>query len=78
MAYALDREGHRIETEPLVIPYDNGGGQSGVRENPAYKQYEALSKQYNGALAQLNNLLGTSSINVTTNKFAEFFESEQG
>lgn len=30
----------------LVIDYDNGGGQSGIRENPHYKAYEALWRSY--------------------------------
>ena len=30
----------------LLTEYDNGGGQSGVRQNPAFKAYEALWKSY--------------------------------
>lgn len=30
----------------VVVPYDNGGGQTGTRENPLYKAYEALWKSY--------------------------------
>lgn len=39
---ALDSE----EMGSLVVEYDNGGGQTGVRENPWFKAYEALWKSY--------------------------------
>ena len=34
LANRIMTEGEQIETEDLIIAYDNGGGQSGVRENP--------------------------------------------
>lgn len=30
----LSVEGDKLLIEPLIIDYDNGGGQSGIRENP--------------------------------------------
>lgn len=32
--------------EPLVVAYDNGGGQAGVRKNPAYEVYAKLYASY--------------------------------
>lgn len=39
--------------EPLVSEYDNGGGQTGTRENPAYKGYEALWRSYMLGVAKI-------------------------
>lgn len=35
-----------IADAPIIVEYDNGGGQSGIRENPLFKGYEALWKAY--------------------------------
>lgn len=35
-----------IKTSQVAIPYDNGGGQTGIRENPLFKGYTALWKSY--------------------------------
>ena len=35
-----------MKKESLTIEYDNGGGQSGIRENPKFKAYESLWKSY--------------------------------
>jgi FPC/CPF motif-containing protein YcgG len=40
----------RLEKEPLVIEYDNGGGQYGIRENPEWTAYEKLLKSYQATL----------------------------
>lgn len=42
----------------LVIPYDNGGGQSGIRENPYFVAYEKLLKSYIAALDKLEAMTG--------------------
>lgn len=34
------------QNEPLTVFYDNGGGQTGTRENPIFKAYESLFKSY--------------------------------
>ncbi len=39
------------------MEYDNGGGQTGVRENPAFRAYEALWKTYLSGLDALLKLL---------------------
>lgn len=51
-----------IKTSNVVIPYDNGGGQKGLRENPLFKGYEALHKSY---------LLGLDKIMAVIPKDAE-------
>lgn len=44
-----------IGKDGVVIEYDNGGGQKGTRENPAFKGYESLWKTYQSALTMLLN-----------------------
>ena len=46
-----------IRREQVVIPYDNGGGQAGIRENPAFKGYHALLASYRKSLEELVVLL---------------------
>ena len=38
----LDEVRAQLLTEELMVEYDNGGGQKGIRENPIYKQYQSL------------------------------------
>lgn len=40
----------------IVITYNNGGGQTGLRENPAYKAYAGLLSAYQKALKQLDEM----------------------
>ena len=47
-----------LEGQPVVIPYDNGGGQTGIRANPAYGEYEKLLKTYQSAIMCLRQVLG--------------------
>lgn len=46
MKAKLDDTRESIKHSQVAIPYDNGGGQKGLRENPLYKGYEALWKSY--------------------------------
>ena len=48
----------QMAKEPLVIPYDNGGGQSGIRENPHYVAYEHLMATYTKSLRKLSEIVG--------------------
>lgn len=52
-------EGRHMDDEPLIIDYDNGGGQSGVRENPYYPAYEKLLASYVKTLAATKDLCGS-------------------
>lgn len=44
---------HDLEQMDVAIPYDNGGGQTGIRENPQFKAYESLLKSYLMALDRI-------------------------
>ncbi|MBR5285332.1 MAG: hypothetical protein IKU30_00390 [Clostridia bacterium] len=55
MKIKLDDAREKIATSSVVIPYDNGGGQSGIRENPLYKGYESLWKSY---ITGMDRILG--------------------
>lgn len=43
--------------QDTVVPYDNGGGQVGIRRNPAFDAYEALLRSYQSALSDLRSIL---------------------
>jgi hypothetical protein len=46
-----------LANSQVVIAYDNGGGQTGIRRNPAFDGYQALLKSYTAALNELRGLL---------------------
>lgn len=46
MKVKLDGARDAIKASQVAIPYDNGGGQKGIRENPLFKGYESLWKAY--------------------------------
>ena len=48
-----------IGRSSVAIPYDNGGGQKGIRKNPACDGYNSLMSSYTKALKQLCEMLGT-------------------
>lgn len=57
MKVKLEEAREAIKTSNVVIPYDNGGGQTGLRENPLFKGYESLFKSYmSGMRVILDNL----------------------
>lgn len=51
MKVKLDDAREDIGEDGLTAKYDNGGGQKGIREHPAFKAYESLWKSYNSGLA---------------------------
>lgn len=57
MAVKLKESREAMKNEPLVIPYDNGGGQSGIRENPHFVAYEKLVVTYTKSLRQLTEIV---------------------
>lgn len=61
MANKLAESRKILKDEPLVIEYDNGGGQTGIRENPHYTAYEHLLTSYNKALRQLTEIVEKGS-----------------
>lgn len=56
MRAKLDDSRQLIKNSNIVVPYDNGGGQKGIRENPAFRGYEALWKSY---MQGMNRILDT-------------------
>ena len=61
MAKKLEEARKTLKDEPLVIEYDNGGGQCGIRENPHFTAYEHLLTAYNKALRQLTEIVEKGS-----------------
>lgn len=53
MKAKLDDSMESIKESQIVVAYDNGGGQKGIRENPLFKGYEALFKSYLSGLAKI-------------------------
>lgn len=53
MKVKLDQAREKIKNSAVAIPYDNGGGQTGIRENPAFKGYEALWKSYLAGMSKI-------------------------
>ena len=53
MKAKLDETREAIKTTSVVIPYDNGGGQRGLRENPLFKGYESLWRSYMSGLNKI-------------------------
>lgn len=61
MAKKLEESRNAMQNEPLVIAYDNGGGQSGIRENPHYTAFEHLLSTYNKSIRQLMEIVEKGS-----------------
>lgn len=57
MKVKLDVTMEKIKNSDVCIPYDNGGGQTGVRENPLFKGYESLFKSYMSGMRQILDVL---------------------
>ena len=57
MKAKLDDSREAIKNSGVVIAYDNGGGQKGIRENPLYKGYENLWKSYLTGLDRIMSAL---------------------
>ena len=53
MKIKLDDAREAVKSSNVVIPYDNGGGQKGLRENPIFKGYEALWKSYMAGMTKI-------------------------
>lgn len=66
MGRKLEKERKTMKDEPLVIEYDNGGGQKGVRENPYYTSYTKLLNSYTKGLTALINMIGDADEAATS------------
>jgi len=58
MAKKLKESKAGLRDQAIVIPYDNGGGQTGIRENPAFTAYEKLLTAYTRSLTALRDVIG--------------------
>ena len=65
MKKKLDEARRMIENASITVPYQNGGGQAGVRENPAFKAYEGLWKSYMLGVAKVMEFLPEAKAEVT-------------
>lgn len=57
MKVKLEDTREEIKDAPVTIEYDNGGGQTGVRENPMFKGYESLWRSYVSGLGKIMDAL---------------------
>lgn len=57
MKAKLDDAREAIKNSNVAIPYDNGGGQTGIRENPLFKGYESLWKSYMNGMDRIVSCL---------------------
>ncbi len=53
----LDEARRELQDASITIEYDNGGGQTGTRENPLFKGYIALWKAYLSGLEKYTSYL---------------------
>lgn len=54
----LDETRDRMGNTPLVVNYDNGGGQKGIRKNPVFEAYVNMFRQYTNGVRTLSEMLG--------------------
>lgn len=64
MKVKLDEAREAVKTSSVVIPYDNGGGQKGLRENPIFKGYESLWKSYMSGMSKILDCLPSEQAQV--------------
>ena len=50
MRSMLRKQKRALKDQPFVVEYDNGGGQTGTKENPEWTAYEKLLKSYHATL----------------------------
>jgi hypothetical protein len=62
MKVKLDDAREAIKNSNIVISYDNGGGQKGIRENPLFKGYESLWRSYMAGMAKILDSLPQEQI----------------
>lgn len=62
MKVKLDDAREAVKTSNVVIPYDNGGGQKGLRENPLFKGYESLWKSYMSGMCKILECLPSEQV----------------
>lgn len=66
MKAKLDDSREAIKNGQIVISYDNGGGQKGIRENPLFKGYENLWKSYMQGMNRILDCLPQEVVEIET------------
>ncbi len=66
MAAKLKEAAEQLPNEELIVAYDNGGGQSGVRENPFYSAYSKLLRTYTKTYTVWKDVAGGKSADVSS------------
>lgn len=62
MKAKLDDAREAIKNSNIVISYDNGGGQKGLRENPLFKGYESLWRSYMAGMGKILDSLPAEEV----------------
>ena len=68
MAHKLKETRESMGKTPLIVRYDNGGGQTGLRENPLFKGYESLWKSYMAGMSRILECLPSEQVNIEVEK----------
>lgn len=66
MKAKLDDAREAIKQSNVVIPYDNGGNQKGIRINPLFTGYESLWKSYLTGMSKILDYLPKEEIKEQT------------
>ena len=72
MEKKLNETRRGLRNQAVVIPYDNGGGQEGIRRNPAFDAYNALFSSLIKALGELRTLLDVKKTDKPSGTLARF------
>ena len=68
MKAKLDDAREGIKGSPIVVPYNNGGGQKGFRENPMFKGYENLWRCYVAGMTKILDAMPPEVVEVEMKK----------
>ena len=73
MKYKLDEARKDLLYESIYTEYDNGGGQSGLREHPGFQAYNKLFTTFQRGIKQLCDLMptGAAAADALTDYLAE-------
>lgn len=71
MKVKLEEARKMVKETSVVIQYDNGGGQKGLRENPIFKGYEALWKSYMAGMNEITKALPQEVVKEEAEKIVE-------
>lgn len=71
MKVKLDEIMEQISEADIIVEYDNGGGQRGIRENPIFKGYEALWKSYMSGMSVILSALPAEVVKTESERVVE-------